>query len=124
MLARFYKWVKKFNPRYPPSLDKKIYNDKDKSNEYRFKALGENSFPTFNYIEIIKNAHILHSINPYELIEIAIDHHINEVKKSQFNVTEFLRGNKFRLQSSYLNSVLSGKEICQSPVGILAHGEH
>ena len=115
MLIRFYKWLKQFKPRYILSLDEKLYNEHSKSNDYRFKSIGEHNFPVFNYNDILKNKNILYSINPHELIGIAIDNHINEEKNSQFNVTECLRGNKFRLKNSYFNKILSGEEICQSP---------
>ena len=115
MLIRFYHWLKKVTPRYLLSLDEKLYNNHSKTNDYRFKSFGEHNFPVFNYNDIIKNKNICYSINPYELIEISIDNHINEEKKKQFNITEFLRGNKYRLHNSYLNQVLSGEEICESP---------
>ena len=115
MLSKFHKWLIALKPRYLLSLDEKLYNDQKKSNEYRFKAFGEHNFPVFNYNDILKNKNILYSINPHGLIEIVIDNHINEEKKSQFKVIEHLRGNKYRLKSSYLDKVLEGIEICASP---------
>jgi putative cell wall-binding protein len=115
MLAKIYSWLKKIKPRYLLSIDDKIFNEKTKLNDYRFKSFGEHNFPVFNYNDIIKNKHILYSINPSELVCIAIDNHINEEKRSMFAISEYLRGNKYRLCNEYFNKVLSGEEICSSP---------
>lgn len=115
MLTRIYTWLKKIKPRYLLSIDNRLYNIDTKLNDYRFKSFGEHNFPVFNYSDIIKNKHILYSINPSELVDIAIDNHINEEKRSMFAISEHLRGNKYRLCNDYFNKVLSGEEICASP---------
>jgi hypothetical protein len=115
VLTKIYSLLKKIKPRYLLSIDDKLYNDQTKLNDYRFKSFGEHNFPVFNYNDIVKNKHILYSINPSELIDIAIDNHMNKEKKSMFSISEYLRGNKYKLYNDYFNKILSGEEICASP---------
>jgi len=115
MLVKFFCWLKGIKPRYFLSLDNKIYNEGTKLNSYRFKSFGEHNFPVFNYNDIMKNKDILYSINPADLVGISVDNYINEENNNQFIISEYLRGNKYRIFNSYYNDVLTGEEICQSP---------
>lgn len=92
-----------------------MYDEKKKSNDYRFKAFGEPTFPVFTYQDILNNKNIAYSINPYELMDISVIEHINEEKKQRYRITEFLRENKYKLSNYNSEKILSGKDICDSP---------
>lgn len=115
MFSKFKSWLRQIKPRYFLSLDEKLYDENRKSNGYRFKIFGEHSFPVFTYMDIFKNNNIMYSINPYQLIEIALDEHQNDKKKHQYKISEYLRGNRYKISNFYNEKILSGEEICESP---------
>lgn len=102
-------------PRYFLSLDSKNFNQKTKNIDYRFKTFGEHSFPVFSYEKIIENKNILYSINPFDLINIAVEEYKQVVANEQYQIAAFIRGYKYKLINSYSEITLTGSEICNNP---------
>ncbi|WP_028389169.1 hypothetical protein [Legionella fairfieldensis] len=106
----------RFNPRYQLSLDDYYYDIKEKKIKYRFKSFGDHSFPVFTFKEIKYNSSILFSINPYDLIKIAENNHMQQQLKNQLKIDEFLRNNLYKLSNEEDSNTFSGDEICDNPL--------
>lgn len=109
------KIFKNLNPRYLLALDRKIYNNKEKKYLYRFKLYGCHSFVkyTFNEIEIDEN--IAYQINPYDLIEIALNEYKHKNKSRLFKIIEHLRNNRYKISNSGSVEIINGEDLLYDP---------
>lgn len=113
---RILKWLKEIRPRYTLSLENKIFNDQKRATDYRFKTFGEHAFPIFSYKDIISHKQILFGIYPLDLIEIAIIEKKQSDLKNIFFISECIRNNNYRIKNYFSEKVLSGREICNTPI--------
>ncbi len=114
LIKKIIRLFKNATPRYHLSLDGYFFDMKTKNIMYRFKIFGEPAFPKFTFDDIKRDKQILYDIDPTDLIKIITEEYIHSQKKSMLQISEILRGNKYKLSANDTEEILSGDEICDN----------
>jgi len=112
LLNKFFNTIK---PRYHLALDKKIFDNKSKMYIYRFKIYGGHSFAKYTYNDIEKDENIAYEINPYDLVEIALNEYKYIKQAKIFRVIEHLRDNQYKISNLESEEVINGEDLLYDP---------